>query len=227
MTGQLGGSFLRIVNRLFNYKNVRRKVFCIGLHKTGTNSLCEFANKIGYKSLHSTDWIADQNKLKEYEFFCDGGSHFDNMNEFDFKFLFHAYPNSLFILQTRDTKEWIISKLKHAGWNKGTIIYPNDENKITHHEWKCKSLLTIEKFIQHKYNYEKKVVDFFENNDLSRLLVIDITDSRIQLREIERLMSFLKIRSFSRIAFPHANKSKTGFELSEEVLNIIDKTIIG
>ena len=223
---RIASKSMRLINRFVNRKKIKRKVFCIGLHKTGTTSLSDLARKYGYKATHSTNWIFDPMKLEKFEFFCDGGSHFDGINEFDFEYLFYKYPDSLFILQTRDTKKWVISKLKHAGWDDKTLIEPNDKSKINHNDWRYKSLLTIEKFIEHKNNYEKKVVNFFNKNDHIRLLIIDITDRRNQLRELERLVRFLGMRSVTRVALKHKNRSKSGTKLSKRVLDFIDEKII-
>ena len=214
------------INRHFiNREKLKRKVFCIGLHKTGTTSIHEIAVKYGYKATHSTDWIFDSKKMEEFEFFCDGGSHFDNQNECDFESLFIHYSNSLFILQTRNARSWIISKLKHAGWTEQTTLELGDEKKICHNDWKYKSLLTIENLIRHKYNYEQKIFEFFIKNDPHRLLVIDITDKSTQARDLARLSAFLDLRSIYKITLPHKNKAKNRTGLSEEVLVFIDKTI--
>lgn len=216
---------LRLLNRLLNSKAMKRKVFCIGLHKTGTTTLYELAKKYGYRATHSTDWIFDPEKLKRFNFFSDGGSQFDDLNEFDFQGLFYAFPDSLFILQTRDAREWVISKLRHIGWNKETPIAPDDDNKIKNNEWMYKSLLTIDKFIEHKYNYENKVVRFFEEHDPSRLLIIDITNSQIHSQEFDKLITFLGLRSISEIRLPHENKTKVKAGLSEKILDYIDERL--
>src|SRR5688572_3840681 len=86
----------RFSNRQLNKKVINNKVFCIGLHKTGTTSLADFFREFGFYPTHSTGWITDSSKLKRFDFFSDGGSHFDNINEFDFERLFHTYKNSKF-----------------------------------------------------------------------------------------------------------------------------------
>lgn len=213
------------MNRFVNRKQLKRKIFCIGLHKTGTSSLAKLAKKYGFRAIHSTDWIFDPEKLREFNFFSDGGSQFDGINEFDYEFLFYEYPESLFILQSRDTRKWIISKLKHAGWNDKTIIESDDPRKIKDDDWTYKSLLTVGKFIEHKFNYEKKVNDFFVKNDPTRLLKIDITDQSIQSAELRKLADFMGVRTVKRIGMPHINKAKPGIELSADVLAFIDKKI--
>jgi hypothetical protein len=203
----------------------KRKIFCIGLHKTGTSSLYDFANKCGYKAIHTANWIYKDDILEEYNFFSDGGSHFDNIKEFDYAYLLKRYPNSRFILQTREPRGWIISKLKHAGWNRETEIENDDPSKLINEEWRYKSLLTIEKFLEHKHNYETRVKEYFENHDPGKLLVIDVTNANIQKYEFKRLKNFLSVDSFFDIEFPHSNKARCKQSLSDELLSFIDEKI--
>lgn len=214
-----------LCNRPLNRKAIKNKVFCIGLHKTGTTTLANYFTKYGFHSLHSTNWINDNFKLEKFDFFSDGGSHFDNINEFDFERLFYTYKDSKFILQTRDTKKWVISKLKHAGWNQNIQIQDDDDSKITHDDWTYKSLLTVQKFIEHKINYEKKVLSFFEEKDPNRLIVIDITQKHIQKKELIRLKNFLNLRSLFKISLPHSNKRRDSIMIPENVQKHINQII--
>lgn len=125
----------RLINRQLNRETIKNKVFCIGLHKTGTTTLGNWAREYGFHSTHSIDWIKEDWKLQTFDFFSDGGSHFDNINEFDVQKLFYKYPKALFILQTRDSKKWIISKLKHAGWSENTFLEEDNIEKIRHEDW--------------------------------------------------------------------------------------------
>ena len=77
------------------------------------------------------DWQNNQEKIKLYDIFCDGGSHYNNINEIDYEYLYSKYPNSIFIINIRPVRSWIISKLKHAGWHKNTII--TTDNKLIIH----------------------------------------------------------------------------------------------
>ena len=212
-------------NRKLNSKLISNKIFCIGLHKTGTTTLANFFREYGFKDTHSVNWINDERKLNKYDFFSDGGSHFDNINEFDFRRLFNIYKHSTFILQTRETEKWVLSKLRHAGWTKDTIIQPDDPSKIKHDEWKYKSFLTIQKFIEHKINYENKVLSFFKKNDISRLLVIDITKKDIQTAELNKLKTELNLQSVNTISLPHHHNKKSQISLPKEVYSFIKKTI--
>jgi hypothetical protein len=107
-------------NKRLNIESLKRKVFCVGLHKQGTCSLDMLARLYGYTSIHSQDWCLNHDQLSYFNFFSDGGSHYDGINEFDYPRLARQFPDSLFILQSRDPLPWIISKLKHAGWDQST-----------------------------------------------------------------------------------------------------------
>lgn len=209
----------RIKNRLFHKS---RKVFCIGLHKTGTSSLYHLALQYGFNPTHSTDWPNNPEKLERYDFFCDGGSHFDDQHEFDFKRLYQEFPNAKFILQTRETRTWIISKLKHAGWNQNTSIQQDNLDKLLHDDWTYKSLKTIEAFIEHKANYESKVQSFFQQHNPSKLLIINVTNKKTQQAELNKLIKWLGLISLTKPVLPHRNKSKTNVSIPPEVQKWID-----
>ena len=197
------------------------KIFCIGLHKTGTSSLHHYAKNSNLNSTHSINWNNNFIKINSYDFFCDGGSHFNNTDkEFNFIDLYTRYPDSKFILQTRDTKKWVISKCKHCGWENNTVLEINDITKLKHDTWRYKSILNIEKFITHKIVYESKVMDFFEKNDKSRLLIIDVTTNKDSCAILNK---FLGINVISEI--PHVNKCQSISELSTIVINQIDKIL--
>lgn len=202
-----------------------KHIFCIGLHKTGTSTLRTIACQYGLNGTHRTDWNNNDDVINSYDFFSDGGSHFDNQNEFNFIDLYYKYPDSKFILNTRDTKKWIISKCKHAGWRDNTIIEENDYSKIKHDTWNYKALLNIRKFMIHKVNYERKVIDFFEKHKKNRLFVIDITDNIHVEKKLKKLCSFIRGNK-QDISLIHDNKRSKDINLSDEVLSYIDTVMI-
>ena len=214
-------------NRELNIDVINNKVFCIGLHKTGTSTLYEIFLDYGFKAIHSANWDKDIVKLKKFDAFSDGGGHFTGMGEFDFPYLATTFPNAKFILQTRDTKSWIISKLKHAGWTEDTALLPDNPKRIRNEDWRYKSLLTIRKFIEQKYLYEHKVISFFERDSFnSRLIVIDITDKSTQKKEFQGLVDYLKLQSVSEIDLPHANKQrKKKVGVSDSIESFIEAEI--
>ena len=213
------------INRPLNETTISDKVFCIGLHKTGTTTLEAFFRQYGFKCTHSTAWATNDSTLDSFDFFSDGGSHFDGLNEFDFEKLYYQFKDAKFILQTRDTNKWLESKMIHAGWRHDTRLEKDDLTKITHDEWRYKSRLTVQKFIEHKFNYEEKVLSFFNKNNPDRLLCLDITDRKTQAAEVEKLKRFCGLRSVTTVRLPHSNKRAKSAVISKEMKESI-RTVV-
>jgi len=90
-----------------------RRIFCIGLNKTGTTSLHQAFTQLGYASSHSVDWarlsfVADAKPFYHRAYcFSDGGPcHYVNLERW--------FPRSLFILNLRNERDWLRSRTKHV-----------------------------------------------------------------------------------------------------------------
>lgn len=171
------------------------KIFCIGLHKTGTTSLHNFFLNLGIKSTHNTSWSKTpipNEYLQKYRAFSDGGGHFW-FNEYEFggnhevRLLDENYPNSKFILNTRSLKSWVVSKLLHAGWKEGIEL--NAPKKVTHEEWRYKSIDVVRKWITNRYNYHEKVKKYFEDRP-NDILYIDVTKNTNLLKKLINFLEF-------------------------------------
>ena len=107
---------------------MNKKIFCVGLNKTGTSSLHDAFLMLNIESVHfkgaeernikdiiQSNYLAGDNILKgleHYEAFSDwdlGPSTVDIVKEFD-----KQYPNSKFILNIRDLDGWLNSREKHV-----------------------------------------------------------------------------------------------------------------
>ena len=82
-----------------------KKIFVIGFNKTGTTSFDDLFKNLGINSIHDT--IPVMEIIDKYDAFTDG--EHPNFSEY-----FEKYPDSLFILNTRPMKNWLISRYKHA-----------------------------------------------------------------------------------------------------------------
>jgi len=80
---------------------MKSKIFGIGLSRTGTTSLNNFLLKIGYNVIH----YPRQEQL--YEFSNDGATDISVIPYY--KDLDRLFPNSKFILTTRDKNQWLDS----------------------------------------------------------------------------------------------------------------------
>lgn len=104
----------------------KKKVFCIGLSRTGTSSLTSALMQLGYKAKHFPEDILkhDSEKLllkpenvRKYDAISD-----TPVAKF-YKQLDSAYPNSKFILTVREINSWLNSCEKYF------LTYPSAEVK--------------------------------------------------------------------------------------------------
>lgn len=141
------------------------KVFLIGFNKTATRTITKFFKINGYKTQHdSKNW-----DLENYDFFSD------LMFPCDFKNIYSKYPNSIFILNTRNLYDWIKSRCKHCIYYKRNWGYPL-------------TFETCENWIDMRTNYYYEILNFFiDKNEKLILLNIDKKNWEYFLLEIFNL----------------------------------------
>lgn len=120
-----------------------RKIFVIGFNKTATTSIAHLCCLNGFKSQHGFvvyEWSHEEQKvkrLKQFEtslwrtedhsiqVFADGRSIYE------FKKLDKKYKNSVFILNTRPLKSWLLSRFMNRArtFGKGKPAHHNVYNK--------------------------------------------------------------------------------------------------
>jgi hypothetical protein len=110
---------------------LRPRVFCIGLNKTGTSSFHAAMVILGFKSLHGggPDWGGDKFNQAVKEALAEGcpllskiDPAFDAFSDVGllttrFDLLDAQYPGSRFVLTVRPVDEWIDSRRRHVERN--------------------------------------------------------------------------------------------------------------
>ena len=184
------------------------KVFCIGLNKTGTTSLHLALEKLGYNSVHYED---DQgNNIKEIiqdnflkgKNILEGLEHYDAFTDWDnssntveiFKEFDRQYPNSKFILNTRDLESWLDSRERHVLKNQQTVRDIPDSG-LTWLE------VDREGWTQHFKEHHREAKEHFKGRP-DDLLVIDVVNGD----GWEKLCPFLGV-PIPRSPFPKRNVS--------------------
>lgn len=174
-----------------------RKVFCIGLNKTGTTSLHQAFQILGLKSLHDS-YQADAlinaaiqgnyrllHYLEDYDAFSDY-PFFRYYKELDIE-----YPGSKFILNTRNVDEWLASRIKHDEiWNGA---HPHKPARIT-------DRLTLSTFF---ISVESDIKSYFKHRP-DDLLSFDVAGGD----GWEKLSRFLDLKKPAG-QFPHMNRATT------------------
>lgn len=86
-----------------------RKVFCIGMNKTGTTSLAALlGEQTDLRTTHDPEWTIwtqtqSLERFRDHEVFCDGEWP-------SLEFLTREFPGSLYVLNTRALRSWLISR---------------------------------------------------------------------------------------------------------------------
>lgn len=100
----------------------RGRIFGIGLNKTGTISLHEALERLGYRSLH---WGGPEVRKKIEAAADDGRPLLDDVDGYDaysdilalserYDILDRQYPGSRFVLTTRPMEDWVESRRAHV-----------------------------------------------------------------------------------------------------------------
>lgn len=184
------------------------KIFCVGLNKTGTTTLHEAFRLLGLKSVHYLD--DEGNNIKEIiennylagDNIIKGLEGYDAFSDWDrppytvdiVKEFYKQYPDSIYILNTRDLDGWLNSRENHVRKNQERKRKNPDEDigwlKIDRNGWE----------IEFKNHYNE-VSKYFEGRK-DNLLVFDVTKGD----DWEKLCPFLDL-PIPTAPFPRKNAS--------------------
>jgi len=178
---------------------MKYKIFGIGLSRTGTTTLTNILNKVGYNIIHYPS-----NKIQLFSNANDGCTDIPVI--LHYKELYKTFPNAKFVYTIRNKEEWLNS------------IVPYLERKRT---WKEMSGSHQEQVRTKIYGYafptrqqasnawdkhHNSVMKFF-NNKQDKLLVLDIVGGD----NTNKLWKFLDMNNSNLPKeFPHSNKLGLG-----------------
>jgi hypothetical protein len=177
-----------------------KKIFVIGFNKTGTSSFDALFRNLGINSTHECCNIPVLNIIDNFDAFTDG----EHLN---FQEYFNKYPDSLFILNTRPMKNWLISRYKHAENHQfiDCWCWPVSEEKTN--SW-----------ITTRETHYKNVLNFFKNKP-NKLLLINIEQNGWENAVIKYLQKFNNIKK-------DVNLNNLKFHKNKREQNRIDKNKI-
>ena len=188
-----------------------KKYVCIGQPKTGTKTIAKIFNLLNFKVNsnplcleRNTDFILLDNNISYYTNDSISKCHnnieifeafHDYPYSFNYEYINNNFPDSIFILTTRDNDEWFNSFFKYQYLENSTN--KNLLKKLYGYEFFL--LENKEKVIEKYIEYNLNIIKYFNDNP-SKLLIIDLTKNNIK----KELSDFLKINIDFEI--PHENK---------------------
>ena len=178
------------------------KIFCIGFQKTATSSMGRALEALGYRVCGAVGLkeprLEDNIRRIAFDIVPSYDAFQDNPWPILFRELDRQWPNSRFILTTRDENNWIRSVVRHFDsqphamqqWIYG-VGYPKGNEPI---------------FIERYRKHNSDVADYFRDRPKD-LLVLDIEENELW----KPICDFLSL-DVPRTEFPHANKGGTGWK---------------
>ena len=172
---------------------MKAKIWGLGLSRTGTTTLTHVLNQVGYNHIH---YPSDDDMIS---FNNDGASDIPVIPKY--KKLDTMFPNSKFILTTRDKEKWLQSMSTYLerkrNWNQ-TTRQVNIRTQVYKEPF-----FVYEVYEKVWDNHEKSIKEYFKNRPGS-LLILNIVDG---IDKPQKLFDFLNVYKTMK-EFPHRNELK-------------------
>ena len=172
-----------------------KKIFNLGMPKTGTTSFHLLMHKVGIKTRH------DNQYQEGYDSFSGGIVD-------QYETLYTKFPDAKFVLTMRDEEHWLKSVIKwfdpnFRKWNDGNI---GKRTRIF--GTKYVSTLSDKELLNIYNSWNNKIREFFKDKDnFMEINFINYFGDTKQL--CQRLLNFLEIDTdIVDIDFPHVNKNE-------------------
>lgn len=184
------------------------RIFCISMQRSGTTSVGKFFSHFGY-SVASSGTSRDNGWSKA---FYDGdfekifrSKNFKSIQVFQddpwwcsefYKVLYYRFPNSKFILFTRDSGDWFKSMVSHSNgktlgntkrhckiYRREKEFYNRVDNdpEFKYSDDKVDNLLELQGHEEHYRDIydirNREILDFFEERDPDRIIVCNLKDA--------------------------------------------------
>ena len=180
------------------------KVFCIGMHKTGTKSLAMALEQLGYR-VHGPAWTRDIVACASLESLwrCAGSvihaydAFQDNPWPMLWPYLWKSFPRARFILTVREEETWLTSMLGYFGSNNTPM------RKLQYGQDAGSPLGNEQTYLRHYRSHAMAVQSAMKG--CPRFLCMNIG----QGHGWEELCGFLG-REIPARSFPHVNRSMRG-----------------
>jgi hypothetical protein len=172
-------------------------IFNIGFNKSGSTSLCSALNYLGIPTLHyfynntTLEKITARNIKLKRKLFHSLDNNYLGFSDFSgedyYKILFQQYPNSKFILTTRNIDDWLKSLINH---------------KLNNRQINQFKIKKQTKILSKRYEEKSTEIRNFFSSNKDQFLEMKICEGD----GWESLCPFLGL-TIPNIPFPHKNKT--------------------
>lgn len=170
---------LERIGQAYTESSLQPKVFGIGLSRTGTTSLSNALQILGYEALH---WSRNGQVLGWPELFSTDAAT-DVPCSAQFESLYYSFPGAKFIYTVRDIDRWKASMIRHTGgmehpfeWRRRGDRFGKSFRSSIRHVQAWESLYCKYDSWEEAYrSFDHRVHHLFENKPKDRLLIMDIT----------------------------------------------------
>jgi len=184
-----------------------RKVFGIGLSRTGTTSLANALTILGIDAAHWTNPLTHQ-ILSDMDFFLFGACTDCSVSP-EFEKLYYLYPNAQFVYTRRDADAWAQSFWAHhrrVSWAGDMESFREAFSQRPFPDATVEFALYTTDDVRDSYHaFEQRVRGFFSDKPKGKLLELDISAGQ----GWPELCAFLD-KPLPETPFPKLNTSKTG-----------------
>ncbi|AYV85783.1 MAG: putative O-linked N-acetylglucosamine transferase, SPINDLY family [Satyrvirus sp.] len=202
---------------------MEEKIFFIGFGKCGSTSFHMLMRKNKIISVHGGDvmegWFINEN-YKKIKSRAQSYVYCDVMSPLNIDFVISKFPESFYILPSRNLIKWLISVINHFN-----NCYNNYFKNVNYHNSYLKNVtgLDIYNILKIRNEYYKKIQQLTDDNKIKNFLFIDIEKDNI----IEKLKNFLP-KSFLKYyrKYPRANKTCEDLVNNKIINNIIIRTFV-
>jgi hypothetical protein len=209
-----------------------KKVFCIGFNKTGTSSLHALFMNCGMKSVHAIDWPLFSRFARGRDFFQMAQCYSDGEKS-DFVQLDNWYPQSVFILNTRNERDWLRSRVKHVMRFNEPILLDELLRAPKYGEMAREFFFdeanAVLKWIIERRIYHKQARTYFKENP--RFLDIDVTKAENWDTQVHSLLHHagIEVSPNDPDGHRHRNKREGDYITDQDRLkayfSLIDKAL--
>ena len=196
---------------------MNKPVFCIGLPKTGTTSLCEALNSMGYHALHNPEQFWNMLHVGIYRYDSEPWDALCHFGFRQYRCLSNEYPDAYFILTIRDKHSWLDSCQRQFTQ---VNIHGITQELV---RMECFGTLVYDRgMFEDVYDaHNRNVLQFFSEIAADHWLLMDVADGWGELPE------FLHCET-PAMDFPHDHKSDQAIvcEFSNNDKILVKRTVL-